>query len=67
MIFLLTLMLSCPLVKIVNKTDTWTDRDQKTLEKAFIRCGELYKKSRCLKVFTKYPNNHYSVICGEQQ
>lgn len=51
----------CSKPKVINKTETWTDRDQGTLERSKNRCLELY--GSCLKVFIKKEELTYNVIC----
>ena len=70
--FLFAIALACiPLdaVEIINKTETWTDRDQKALEsvyennRCFYRFGD---DSPCLKKFFKFNTGSYGVICGKK-
>lgn len=64
----LQLMFICAETKIVNYTDLpWNSHDQKHLEIAQKRCGELYKNSKCLKEFRKRTSSDYSAICGKEQ
>lgn len=57
--------LSCPKPEVVNTSDLpWNDHDQKTLEYAKKRCGEIYPDAPCVKWFKKYAFQSYSVICG---
>lgn len=60
-------LLTCPTVEIINKTDTWNDMDQKTLQRAKKRCGQLYIKSPCVKKFVKRTETDYSVTCGAME
>lgn len=57
----------CPETKMVNYTKTWVEFDQKTLERAKIRCGEIYPSSPCLKLFIKKEERTYSAACGEKE
>lgn len=66
--FLLAVSLSCPNVKIVNKSGLpWNDYDQSMLNQAKKRCGELYQDAPCVKLFKKYEKQAYSVICGAKE
>lgn len=60
-------LLACPAPKIVNKTTTWTDRDQRTLVYAKKRCATIYSDAPCLKLFTKTKELAYQAICGEKE
>lgn len=64
---ILAAALSCPPTKIVNKTDTWTEMDIKTLEFNKNLCAEKYKDAVCMKLFIKRKENTYWIICGEGQ
>jgi len=55
---------TCPETKVVNKTDEWTDTDQKSLESAQKRCKVHYEDSPCLKRFEKYEFQSYRATCG---
>lgn len=57
-------MANCPETKIVNHTKTWNEQDQKTLDRAKKRCGQLYPEAPCVKVFTKKDDSTYTVACG---
>lgn len=68
-LFLIFISLSCSSkicskIIVINDTGIWTDFDQKTLEAAKVRCGQLYKNSPCLKLFKKIEDKTYSAICG---
>ena len=56
---------SCPVIKIVNKTNVWNALDKATLAKAKTRCVQLYPQSPCIKVFIKKAANQYNVVCGK--
>lgn len=58
--------LVCPDPKIENRTSTWTKDDQKMLEQAKTRCGQIYSDSPCVKMFRKNEEQGYSVICKEK-
>ncbi len=62
--YALLILLSCPKTIVINKTSEWTAFDQKSLETAKVRCGELYERSKCAKVFYKLADKRYQVICG---
>lgn len=48
-----------------NKTNQpWDQVDKMHYRAASQRCGELYEKSPCVKLFRKRENRNYSVICG---
>lgn len=62
----LVLAISCQIPKIVIYPGlTWNRFDTQTLEKAKVRCGELYKQSPCVKVFYKKAERTHSVVCGK--
>lgn len=65
-VFLLSLSVAgCPLPKLENKTNfPWNDYDRKTFKHASKRCGELYTNSPCVKLFRKWGEQDYSVLCG---
>ncbi len=57
--------LSCSKTIIVNTTKyPWNSFDQKTLNQAKKRCGEIYPNAPCVKWFKKYGSIDYSIICG---
>lgn len=53
----------CGPAKIINKTETWNDRDRGTLKRAHLNCVKRY--NGCLKKFTKTSELSYQAICGE--
>ena len=68
MIYMLLLSLSCPQTKMVNVTKfSWNDYDRSVLKQVQKRCGELYNDSPCVKLFRKFGEQDYSVICGESK
>jgi len=65
-IVLAAVMAFCPATKFENKTDLpWNEFDNKHYLTAKKRCGEIYQKSPCVKVFRKRSESDFSVICGE--
>lgn len=65
-ILLFTLAMACPQVKYQNVTKfPWNEEDKKTLVQAQKRCGELYPDAPCVKLFRKFGERDYSVICGK--
>jgi len=54
----------CPKTRITNRTKRWTENDQKVLEKAKIRCKEIYNDAPCLKRFEKLEELRYTARCG---
>lgn len=59
-------ILSCPQIKMINRTsDSWNTQDYNHLKTAQKRCGEIYSKSPCVKVFIKRSISDYSVTCSE--
>lgn len=54
----------CPPTEFQNRSDTWTEKDQKTYEITLVRCGELHPDAPCVKMFRKVEDGIYSVICG---
>lgn len=55
---------TCPTTVIVNKTEDWNPQDQGTLDRATVRCSQIYSDAPCLKVFTKKETNAYTAQCG---
>jgi len=66
--FLLTASIQgCPDTKMVNPSKlTWNQEDYKVLDRAEIRCSQLYSKSPCVKIFIKRTKMDYSVVCGQK-
>lgn len=53
-------MAVCPATLIVNDSGVpWTSFDQRTLDRAKQRCGQLYQRSPCLKKFVKRTATDY--------
>lgn len=69
MITLLALAaLSCPETKMQNVSGfPWNEEDRKVLAQTKKRCGELYDDSPCVKLFRKWGERDYSVICGAEK
>lgn len=63
----LILISSCPVPEIINNTSTWVKFDQETLERARVRCGQIYPSAPCMKRFTKKAEREYSVMCGKDK
>ena len=60
----LILALTCGLTLMENRTKfDWNDLDRVHLTTAKKRCGEIYKKSPCLRTFIKRSPSDYSAIC----
>lgn len=55
---------TCPETKVINKTNEWTETDQKNLEFTQKRCEVHYEDSPCLKKFEKYDFQAYRATCG---
>lgn len=51
----------CSEPEVINKTSTWTKRDEDTLNRSKNKCVAEYKS--CLKKFTKKSEDNYNVIC----
>jgi len=64
---LLLAALSCPKTIVINKTDTWTKRDQKTMQITAQRCKQIYKDSPCLSAFIKKKELTYYAVCGKKK
>lgn len=62
--FVIAAVLSCPLPKVENKTNTWDKQDQEALLTATSRCKEIYPDAPCLKMFRKADEGIYSALCG---
>lgn len=59
---------TCPRVHIVEPVDEpWTQRDQRILDTAKVRCGQIYKDSPCLISFEKVTTGQYRAICGQKR
>lgn len=56
--------LVCAAAIIENSTNMWNKQDEKHLEVATKRCGQLYAGSPCVKIFRKKEEGVYAVICG---
>lgn len=54
---------TCKQPEVVNNTDTWTQGDQSTLERASKTCINTYNS--CLKKLTKTEELAYQAICGD--
>jgi len=57
-------VLSCPNVRIINKTNEWNEQDKKALSVAVTRCREIYSDAPCLVMFRKAERGIYSALCG---
>ena len=65
LVFAVLLAALCSKTIIVNDSKhPWNSFDQKTLNRAKIRCGEIYPNSPCVKWFRKYNERDYQVVCG---
>jgi hypothetical protein len=63
--FMVMSAISCPNIKVVDHTKSaWTDQDQEAITQAQKRCGELFPKAPCLKLFVKVEEGMYRAICG---
>lgn len=51
----------CKDIEVINKTDTWNERDAQSLRSAARTCDKKYKS--CLKVFFKNKEREYGAIC----
>ena len=61
----LVLALSCPAVKMQNVSGhPWNDHDKGVLSQCKIRCQKLYSDAPCVKLFRKFGQRDYTVICG---
>lgn len=64
---LLFTALSCPEVKMVNKTTKpWNDYDRKVLTLSKKRCKILFSRFPCVLEFHKTDEQEYKIICGRQ-
>ena len=62
----LFLSLSCPTPLMQNASRfPWNDYDRKELRYAEKRCGEIYEDAPCVKLFRKFNDQQYTVICGK--
>ena len=65
---MITTYLLCAATVLVNLTsDPWNSHDKKIYERAKYVCANDYRykdEFPCIKSLTKYPDQHYSVICG---
>ncbi len=60
-------MLSCSEPWIFNVTEVWNDLDERTFQRAKIRCGQIYPDAPCLTVFYKNAEREYMASCGEKR
>lgn len=60
------MILECIATLIINNTNTWNKDDQEHLERAKVRCGEIYFDAPCLKKFEKVERLTYRAICGAE-
>lgn len=58
---------NCYQTVIENRTGTWQEIDQKHLDQAKKRCGEIYPDAPCVKKFIKTEEQVYRVICGPKE
>jgi hypothetical protein len=65
--YLLIVALSCPSIKVINRSDTWNDQDYEALKTATARCQTMYPDAPCLKFFLKSEDGIYSAICGAKK
>lgn len=65
--FLTLLALSCATTKVVNHTKVWSKNDERALNGAKVRCGQIYPNSPCVRTFYKMEENRYRVICGHEE
>lgn len=62
----LIFLLSCPPTKMENTSKyPWNDYDKKILTYMETRCGQVYPDAPCVKLFRKFDDQQYSVICGK--
>ncbi len=63
--FFVFLAVSCLPTLVVNVSgDKWNAYDNKMLDHAKVRCGELDKDFPCVRLFRKFGVQSYTVICG---
>lgn len=68
MLIVAFVLLSCPITQMVNLSKfPWNDYDKEMVSYATKRCSQLYKRSPCLKIFTKKDEQDYTVICGAKK
>jgi len=65
--FVLFTSLLCFPATVYNTSGEWNIIDSRQLSFSKKRCGEIYKKSPCLKYFWKVEENLYRVICGRKK
>jgi hypothetical protein len=57
--------LICPKTNMINVSGIpWNKDDYAKLDKAKVRCGQLYRKQYCLVIFKKWREHGWSAICG---
>ena len=60
-------MLSCPPTKFQNISEyPWNDYDIQMLKYAEKRCQEVYSEAGCVRIFRKFGERDYTVICGKE-
>lgn len=55
---------TCAATTIINQTPEWIQQDAAALNRAQLRCQDIYPESPCLRVFKKLEPSVYSAICG---
>lgn len=66
-ILIFAMAFSCGPIQIMNTSKyEWNSYDAATLAHAKKRCGEIYRRSPCLKVFFKVDKQDYKAICGAE-
>ena len=59
---------NCAPTNFENKTKfPWNENDKWNYETAVVGCAKKYKKSPCVKLFRKWDERDYSVICAKEQ
>lgn len=59
---------TCSPPMVINKTNEWTEQDQKTLTYVTNEgCKRNYDNAPCLKIFSKIEEGAYAVICGKEK
>jgi len=54
---------ACPVPKIENKTEQWTQHDAEVLKQAQDHCKRFYGEGHCIRVIEKTGENSYKVLC----
>ena len=68
MVTLLGIIYFCTPTTVTNETRyAWNDFDKTTLERAKVRCGEIWPDTPCLSKFIKRDKIDYHAVCSAKK